>query len=171
MAISEVSWFVAQLKPNGFATAKYNLERQGFKIFMPLVERTVTHARTKKRVMRALFPGYVFLTFDRDSTQWRKINNTFGVSNLIMECANLPARVPVSLMNALLSSCDENGHVLPPETFQVGDMVRMVGGAFQGARAEVQHASDGERVRLLLEIMGRAVVTECSSRELEILCA
>ena len=171
MAATEVSWFVAQLKPNGFAKAKFNLERQGFKTFMPLVERTVNHARTKKQVMRALFPGYIFLTFDRENTQWRKINNTFGVSNLIMEYANLPARVPASLMDALLSSCDESGHILPPETFQVGDMVRMVGGAFQGTLAEVQHASDGERVRILLKIMGRAVATECSGRELEILCA
>jgi transcriptional antiterminator RfaH len=170
-AQSNADWFVAQLKPNSYAKAKLNLEQQGFVTFMPLVERVVSHARTKKRVMRALFPGYIFLTFDRDSTQWRKINNTFGVTSLIMARANTPACVPANLMDALLSGCDESGHILPPETFQVGDLVRVVSGAFQGTLAEVQRASDGERVRLLLDIMGRSVATECSGRELEILSA
>lgn len=168
---SKTHWFAAQLKPNSFAKAKLNLEQQGFVTFMPMVERVVSHARTKKRVMRALFPGYIFLTFDVENTQWRKINNTFGVSGLIMARANTPAFVPAELMEALRSGCDAHDHVLPPETFEAGDLVRVTNGAFEGTLAEVERASDGERVRLLLDIMGRSVSAECSGRELEILSA
>ena len=164
-------WFVAQLKPNGYAKAKCNLERQGYKTFMPLLERVVSHARTKKRVARPLFPGYIFITFDPGRTQWRSINNTFGVSSLIMACINTPACVPHSLMTALLTRCDVAGHILPPEKFNAGDKVRIIGGAFEGTFAQVQHASEGERVRLLLDIMGRSVSTDCAQGELEILRA
>lgn len=167
----DAPWFVAQLKPNGYAKAKYNLERQGYKTFMPLIERVVSHARTKRRVMRPLFPGYIFITFDPERTQWRSINNTFGVSSLIMARTNTPARVPDCLMSALLTGCDVSGHILPPEKFNAGDKVRIIGGVFEGTFAEVQHASEGERVRLLLDIMGRSVSTDCSHNELEILSA
>ena len=30
------SWYVAQLKPNGFYKAQLNLVRQGFECFMPM---------------------------------------------------------------------------------------------------------------------------------------
>ena len=136
---------------------------------MPLVERVIRHARTKRQVMRPLFPGYIFITFDPGRTQWRSINNTFGVSSLIMARKNAPARVPGSLMTALLASCDVSGHVLPPEKFNAGDKVRITGGAFEGTLAEVQHASKGERVALLLDIMGRSVSVDCAQGELEIL--
>ncbi len=164
-------WFVAQIKPNGYTKAKHNLERQGYKTFMPLLERIVSHACKKKRVMRLLFPGYIFISFDVRRTQWRSINNTFGVSSLIMARMNTPARVPDDLMVALLASCDISGHILPPERFNAGDKVRIINGVFEGTLAEVQHASEGERVRLLLDIMGRSVSTDCAQGELEILSA
>ena len=165
------AWFAAQLKPNGYAKAKHNLARQGYETFMPLVERVVSHARTKKRVMRPLFPGYIFITFDPEQTQWRSINNTFGVSSLIMARTNSPARVPDSLMTTLLAGCDVSGHILPPEKLNAGDKVRIISGAFEGTFAEVQRASEGERVRLLLDIMGRSVAANCAQNELEILRA
>jgi len=167
----DACWFVAQLKPNGYVKARQNLERQGYTTFTPLIERVVSHARTKKRVMRPLFPGYIFVTFDPESTQWRSINNTFGVSGLIMARANTPARVPGALMTNLLASCDGSGHILPPEMLNAGDKVRIIGGVFEGTFAEVQHAAKGERVRLLLDIMGRSVSTDCAQVELEVLSA
>ena len=167
----EAPWFVAQLKPNGYGKAKLNLARQGFDTFMPLVERTIRHARTERRVLRPLFPGYIFVSFDPDVAQWRVINNTSGVSSLILAGTNRPACAPESLMTSLLEFCDASGKILPPATFSSGDKVRVVRGAFQDMLAEVQHASDGERVRLLLEILGRTVITSCSGSELEILSA
>ena len=168
---TDTPWFVAHLKPNGYAKAKFNLGRQSYKTFMPLVERIVSHARKKRRVMRPLFPGYIFISFDPERTQWRSINNTFGVSNLIMARSNTPACVPDSLMTALRAGCDVNGHILPPEQLNAGDKVRIISGALNGTIAEVQHASEGERVRLLLDIMGRSVSTDCAQNELEILSA
>lgn len=138
---------------------------------MPLVERSVRHARVERQVLRPLFPGYIFISFDPDVTQWRVINNTYGVLNLIMAGANSPATVPETLMGSLLTTCDASGKILPPTAFSTGDKVRIVRGAFQDVLAKVQCAPDGERVQLLLDIMGRSVSISCSGRELEILSA
>ena len=35
-----VSWFLAQFKPNGHRIAERNLNRQGFRTFLPLQEET-----------------------------------------------------------------------------------------------------------------------------------
>ena len=51
----EVRWYVAQLKPNGFARAEANLKKQGFETFMPLRRKTVRHARQMREVLRRFF--------------------------------------------------------------------------------------------------------------------
>ena len=56
-------WYVAQVKPNGFARAEANLDRQGFEA-IPLRRKTVRHAQMRD-VLRPVFPGYLFIKFDR----------------------------------------------------------------------------------------------------------
>lgn len=161
------AWFVAQLKPRGFDTAKAHLERQGFLSFMPLQPRTIRHARKETAVLRPLFPGYIFVSFDPAVTQWRVINHTSGVATLLTTRANVPQPVPEGLMLALLKGCDRADRLLPPPVFSAGEPVRIVSGPFQNALAEVEQTSEGERVKLLLELMGRAVVAECAGEQLE----
>lgn len=160
-------WFVAQLKPNGFVAAQTNLQRQDFETFMPMQARTVRHARKERRVLRPIFPGYIFVSFDPMVTQWRVINNTYGVVRLITGRGSAPQPVPEGLMATLMSGCDAKDNVLPLPRFDAGDRVRLVGGPFRDALAEVTQASDGERVRLLFDLMGRAVVADCARSEVE----
>ncbi len=162
------AWFLATVKPNRFAQANFNLQNQGFETFMPMLERTVRHGRTTKTVMRPAFPGYIFVGYDRDVKQWRVINNTFGVSGLVMR-ADTPVQVHKILMSSLMERCDNAGKLLPPQEFSAGDKVRVLSGPFQDFLAEVEHTTDGERVRLLLDLMGRAVTVNCAGNRLQIL--
>ncbi|MBL1436674.1 MAG: transcriptional activator RfaH [Rhodobacteraceae bacterium] len=169
MASAHHAWFVAQLKPNGFALAKSHLQRQGYETFMPMQTRTVRHARKERRVQRPLFAGYIFISFNPLETQWRAINSTFGVVALVVARRNTPQQVPDGLMRALMARCDPKGNILPLPVFNPGDKVRVISGPFRDAMAEVEQASEGERVRLLFELMGRAVVADCAGSELELL--
>ena len=164
-------WFVAQIKPNGFIAAKSNLERQGFDTFMPMQARKVRHARKESAVLRPLFPGYIFVSFDPVVTQWRVINNTIGVVTLLTGRGHSPQRAPQALMDALIAGCDAAGAVMPPLSFKSGDKVRLASGPFRNVLAEVTQTSYGERVRLLFDLMGRAVIADCAGSELELLRA
>jgi len=148
-------WFLAQLKPNGFPAAYKNLQRQGFATFMPMREKTVCHARKRSEVLRPLFPGYIFVNFDVDLSQWRVINNTLGVARLITLRPDTPQMAPVSLMKALLTQCDEHDVVLPPAALKVGDRVRVTDGPFCDIIAKVECMAAPNRVGLLLNLMGR----------------
>jgi len=65
------SWYVAQLKPNGFSKAVANLDRQGFQSFMPLRRKTVRHAGQMRETLNLVFPSYLFICFGERPHDWR----------------------------------------------------------------------------------------------------
>ena len=69
------NWYVAQIKAPCFERAAANLTRQGFLTFSPMQKKTVRHARKLKNVLRPVFPGYLFVRFGADNSDWRKINS------------------------------------------------------------------------------------------------
>jgi transcriptional antiterminator RfaH len=71
-------WFVARAHANAKSKARVNLVRQGYEGYLPLCRRTRTHAR-RQIVQRPLFPGYLFVSFEIESTAWRSIFSTIGV--------------------------------------------------------------------------------------------
>ena len=94
-------WYLAQLKPNGFSKARLNLRRQNFETFMPLCRVTTRHAHKFKETLKPIFPGYLFVRFGADRSDWRKINSTLGVARLISFESSKPAFVPEKLIAGL----------------------------------------------------------------------
>ena len=168
---AHLPWFVAQLKPNGFVTAKLNLQKQGYRTFMPMRQTEVRHARNVKTVTHPLFPGYIFVSFDPEITQWRGINSTYGVSSLIMGGMNSPQIAPSDLMQSLLVNCGEGDLVLPPETLTPGNIVKVVNGPFKDIIATVEALSNNDRIAVLLNVMGRSTRVEVARKNLEIAAA
>ena len=78
-----MKWYVVQTHPNKENLALFHLNRQGFQVWLPRVERVVKHARQVKRVHRPLFPGYLFVNLDPENAAWRVINGTIGVLQII----------------------------------------------------------------------------------------
>ena len=161
-------WFVAQLKPNGFVTARLNLRKQGYRVFMPMRQTEVRHARKVKTVTRPFFPGYIFVSFDPNVTQWRTINSTYGVNSLIMGGANSPQIAPVDLMQSLLARCGDGDLILPPEILAPGNVVKVVNGPFKDIVATVEALSSNARIAVLLDLMGRTTRVEITRHNLEI---
>ena len=161
-------WFLAQLKPNGFTTAKLNLQKQGYRTFMPMRQTEVRHARKVTTVMRPLFPGYIFVSFDPELEQWRTINSTYCVSSLIVNDANSPQVVPLDLMEPMLAGCGESDLVLPPEMLVSGDVVKVVNGPFKDIVATVESLSSNDPIVVLLDLMGRVTRVEIARQRLEV---
>ena len=94
-------WFILQFKPNSHKRDKRNLNRQGFETFLPFHSITTRKASRFKNTIRPLFPGYMFITFDKGETKWHKINNTYGVSHLITFKSTLNS-VPTTFIKGLM---------------------------------------------------------------------
>lgn len=163
----EARWYVAQVKPNGFARAEANLKKQDFETFMPLRRKTVRHARQMREVLRPVFPGYIFIRFGAARSDWRKINSTFGVRKLISFETGKPAPVPDALMAGLRARCDIE-HVLQPlDDLQAGEQVRMLSGAFADFVGEIETFVANDCVRLLFDFMGQAIKLDVPRADVE----
>ncbi|WPY96352.1 transcriptional activator RfaH (plasmid) [Limimaricola variabilis] len=148
-------WYVAQLKPNGLQLATRNLERQGFPVFCPLHKVTrVVRGRTTQRPA-PLFPGYFFVSLAPARGDWRAVNNTRGVSRLVALDDSGPKRVPEALIEGLRARCSEDGMLLPPKEFEIGDSVELTAGPLAGFVSQVEALAPDQRIWVLLELLGR----------------
>ena len=96
-----LTWFLAQLKPNSVRIATANLTRQGFRTFLPMEKITRQFDGRFTAALRPLFPGYIFVSFDASLGLWRKVNSTQGITRLI-SFGKEPAPVPLDLVNELM---------------------------------------------------------------------
>ncbi len=161
---SENPWYLLQIKPNGLARAEVNLTRQGVAVFSPRHRSPKPDGGMK---LQALFPGYVFASFKASEVPFRAINSTFGVSRLVMQGYDLQAGLPYDLMSRLISRCDEEGVLFPPDQLQANESVRILSGPFARYVAVVEKMTTSERVRVLFELMGRTVSAEVDVSSLE----
>lgn len=147
------SWFLLQCKPNSAQIAKRNLERQGFKTFLPLEPVSKRVRGRYVDTTRLLFPGYMFVAVTAGGGHWRSIDGTYGVSKLV-SFGNEPAVVPHDLITALQASCGSDGTLLPPETLRQGDLVGVQTGPFANLAAEVLSVTPDQRVWVLMDMLG-----------------
>ena len=152
-------WFVARVLAHQENRAQFNLDRLGFRSFLPRLRRTVRHARKVQDTLDPLFPGYIFVILDLSKHRWRSINGTFGVASLIMG-AEQPMPVPPHVIEALVASCESRGVVRLDDSLQIGQKVRILSGPFAETICRLAHLDDRGRVRVLLEIMGMEVATQ-----------
>jgi transcriptional antiterminator RfaH len=150
-------WYVVRSQPHAERRARENLERQGFDAWLPLCRRRRRHARKMEIVLRPLFPRYLFVAIDLDTTPWRAMLSTFGVANVIQGPAG-PVPVPDPVIEGLRARADEAGVLdLEPLALQAGAKVRVTAGPFTDVEGIFQARTDAERVAILLTLMGRAV--------------
>jgi transcriptional antiterminator RfaH len=150
-------WYVAQTQVRSEERARINLERQGFRTYLPRYRRERRHARRRDVVQAPLFPGYIFVRLDLESAPWRSINGTFGVSRLVCH-GDLPAALPKGVVEEIAARENEDGLiVLKPRPFRKGEALRIMSGALADCLGFFERMADHDRVILLLDLLGRKV--------------
>ena len=161
-------WFILQFKPNAHHQANKNLNQQGFETFLPLYDATSRNASRFINANRPLFPGYMFITFDRTETAWHKINNTYGVSRLITFNSKLKP-IPTIFIDNLMMRYDLSGKLLPVKELKKGDQVKVLMGPFADFIATVETYEMEQRVWILMDLMSRKTKIQTSSDDLQLL--
>ena len=147
-------WFVIQFKPNSHYQAKKNLNRQGFKTFLPLHEITSRKASRFVKSTKPLFPGYMFVSFNKTENKWHKIRNTYGVSRLITVNSSLKS-IPSTFIDSLMKRYDSSGKLIPIVEMKKGDKVEILEGPFANFIASVEKYESEQRIWILMDLMGR----------------
>lgn len=150
-------WYVARTQPRGEQQACSHLQRQGFNAYLPRYLKRRRHARRTSWCQAPLFPGYIFIHFDRDAARWRSIQSTVGVNHLVCQ-GERPAAVPVGVVENIRATEDATGLVPAPDPpARQGDPVAVVEGPLAGQAGWFDGTSDAERVFMLLDLLGGRV--------------
>lgn len=151
--VPDERWGLVRVKVGQERYAKFNIERQGMTAFYPRII-------DKPGRPTALFPGYMFVLIE---DRWHFLRSTYGVVGIVPGTGGEPARVPPKLMRQLKRDQGKLGYIdarppLPPKPkpLKPGDPVMVTDGTFKTLRAEYISPRPGDRVRVLLEFMGKA---------------
>jgi transcription elongation factor/antiterminator RfaH len=160
-------WYVAATHARAEGIAQAHLDRQGFASFCPRFRKTRRHARRSEEVLAPVFPGYLFVSFDSDRDNWTAINGTRGIRRLIASHTSRPQPVPSAVMDALRARCDGQRIGSLCQDLTAGQRVRIVAGPLADFVARIEHLTDGDRVRVLLDLLGSQTSVAISASVLE----
>jgi transcription elongation factor/antiterminator RfaH len=155
LAASE-RWFLAHTQPKSECKAELHLGAQGFRTYLPQIQKTIRHARQLKTVRAPLFPRYLFVILDLERDRWLSVRSTVGVSRLLATQDGRPVPVPIGIVESLIEQC--NGNVTRLDTGLVkGQPVRILSGPFADFVGTLERLDEAGRVQVLLEMMGTSV--------------
>jgi transcriptional antiterminator RfaH len=159
-------WYCVRAQPKREHIAAGQLSRlSGVEVFCPRIRFRRNTKRGKVWFEEALFPGYLFARFDLQPL-FRAVSASVGVSGLVRFGGEV-ARVPDFLIDRLRD--DSSGViVVQPSGLRVGDQAVLAEGAMCGLPALITRVlPGGERVKILMELMGTIVEAEVSMGALE----
>lgn len=158
-------WYVATTAPNRESLAQARLEHLGFPAFLPLIAREVRHARRVEVVQRPMFPRYVFLRFDAAADPWRRAYGTRCV-RIFGATPERPSPLPPGVVEGWQAEGLDKPITrdIAPDLIAAGATVSLTAGPFADHRG-VCLWDDGQRVRVLLSLMGAEVPASVPRRQ------
>jgi transcription elongation factor/antiterminator RfaH len=149
-------WFLVNTLTKSERRAEWHLGAQGFRTYLPQIQKTIRHARKLKAVQAPVFPGYLFVILDLNRDRWLSVRSTVGVARLVGHRDGRPIAVPVGVVESLMErSC---GNIVRLDAdLTNGQKVRILSGPFCNFVGTLEQLDSSGRVRLLLNMMGTAI--------------
>ncbi|MGO8990668.1 MAG: transcription termination/antitermination protein NusG [bacterium] len=146
-------WYVIQTKPKKEAEAESYLSSKGIEMLNPLMETFALRNGRMNKEIKSLFPGYIFGKFDLDQNyplvRWGR-----GVKK-ILGLGGYPTPISEGVVEIIKERADTQGIVRLAHPFQVNDVIRIKTGPLKDLLGIFERwVSDGERVRVLLNLIG-----------------
>ena len=164
-------WYLVYCKSRQELKARFNLERQGYEVYLPMIQSTKPDKSGKVNSVSPLFPRYLFIHLDKGLDNWSPIRSTFGVSHIIKFGVEF-ARIPDSLIETLVSMSSSDGVFRPKKVeFKSGDKLRITEGILEGYEVVVMARTGKARVKLMMSAINSSMSNfEMSDAQLELLC-
>jgi transcriptional antiterminator RfaH len=145
-----MQWYVIHTKPRQEQRALENLERQGYRAWLPTIEMEKLRRGKLVRVVEPMFSRYLFIQLDKTQSNWSPIRSTLGVNKLV-SFGNVPAVVPDALIDVLRQTDGVQRELLLKE----GDAVQFVSGPLQGVEGILQQRDGELRAMVLIELISQ----------------
>ena len=175
-ARSDMSWYIIQAYSGYENKVKLSLEQRIQQVGMEkhfgeilIPKENVTQNRSgKKRVVsRSFYPGYIFVQMDLTDETWHLVKGTPKVSGFIG--GRHPSPVPQREIDVITAQVEHGKVPINPKvTFESGDHVRVIEGAFANYTGTVEEVNpEKQKVRVLISVFGRATPVELDYPKVE----
>jgi len=158
-------WYVLQTRPRRELLVASQLDRDAITHFLP----EVLQQRAQRTQPLPLFPGYLFVQLDLQSSAAGRLIHTPGVIRLVGSDRQ-PTAVAASIVETLqdrVAQVNAQGG-LAPHSFQVGDDLIFTAGPLQGLEAVfIGPLTPSQRVQVLLHFLGQQQEVEVDVRLVE----
>jgi transcription antitermination factor NusG len=155
-------WWVAHTKARFEKVFAWDLLQRNIGYFLPLLERVTISGGKKRRVLRPLFPSYVFFCGDEEDRYAAMRTNRLCQAIDVADQSQL-VRELAAIEKALMGKAS-----LDPYPFMVaGRSCRVIGGVFKGLEGIVVERSDVTRVLLQVSILGQGAMMEIDADLIE----
>ena len=164
---SDSHWFLVYTKPNQEKVAKDNLERQGVKVFLPLIAKYKNNDSSNSELKtEALFPRYLFIYLNPNIGDISFLVSTKGVANLVIFGDLSESSVPKEIIQEVKNLLNTNNifeEKLIKEDYSPGDHLTIKKGKAKGIEAIFLSTSGKNRVRLLIQLINKSISADLSS--------
>jgi len=159
----QVSWFCLQSQPKREHIAAAHLRQVAdIEVFCPRLRFKRPTKAGVRWFEEAMFPGYLFARFHIISKH-KEVRSAMGI-NRILKFGNHYARVDDTVVAMLRSRTGADEVAIINSDVSEGDTVKVISGSLCGFDAVVTQVLSGrERVRLLLNFLGREIHAEIST--------
>ena len=175
-ARSDMNWYIIQAYSGYENKVKLSLEQRIQQVGMEkhfgeilIPKESVTQNRSgKKRVVsRSFYPGYIFVQMDLTDETWHLVKGTPKVSGFIG--GRHPSPVPQPEIDVITAQVEHGKVPINPKvTFEPGDHVRVIEGAFANYTGTVEEVNpEKQKVRVLISVFGRATPVELDYAKVE----
>jgi len=158
----QASWYVLRTKTGHEDKVRIRLEdkTECLSVLLPKMEVMVTRSGKKRRMLKPLFPGYLFVQMEpRDEFRY-EVKNTPGVINFISS-GNIPIPVRESEIEHIMSLVEEPGTTVIRPDFEVGDSVQIVDGPFMGQTGVISQVDmKKNKFKVVIDILGKQIPIE-----------
>ena len=158
-------WAVAQTKPKQENKAKINLSNQGYTCYLPIIQRKKFINHSWVICNEVFFSNYIFIDLNSCKTGLSKINNTLGISKLLVnKDLSIPytieERFIIDLKKYLKKGIDIN-------SLKRGSKVSITKGKLSNFTAIFLEQCSKTRSKVLISLLNRDYVATIDSNSLQ----
>ncbi len=162
----KIIWVLIYTKAKEEKKAKENLQRQGFKTFLPLI--LASNKESKHKYLVPIFPRYLFAQINLETDNWSSIQSSYGVSKIVMFSDKFTF-IPNDTIKLIQDKLDESGVYKEDVSivdYQEGDSVTIKEGRFAGIDAIFLSNKSKDRVRLLMKLLNTTIISEITRSDI-----
>lgn len=165
--MESLNWYAVRTRSNHEFKASDLLGKKSLNTFYPAVHRWSRRKDRKKKILRPLFPGYIFVECPADAKSWLDIKKTDGVVGILGN-DNVPESIPEDQIGSVRKMVGSGIDPLPHPYLKTGDRVVVVDGPLKGAEGIFEKLNDKKGSLVIsVDLLGRSLAAEVDNSSVE----